>query len=281
MALSTRRSGRTRFTILLLVLTAITLLTLGGRGFGPIDSARSAVLSVLSPVGDAGAAVFRPIGNAWSSAFDQGDLQADNDRLREENERLQGEVTAGQVSREQLQQLLENEGITFTGDIPRAHAQVVAGSVANFGHTIDLDKGATSGIKVDMAVVTGKGLIGKVVQVSENRCTVELVTSGNYNVGFNVVGTQAVGVARGKPESTSVLRGINIDVSVSTSVEPGSIVVTGGTRGSSFPPNLPIGTVSTVQTDDATRQATVEITMFARTTDLTYADVVLWPQSAP
>ena len=53
MALSTRRSGRTRFTILLLVLTAITLLTLDGRGFGPIDSARSAVLSVLSPVGDA------------------------------------------------------------------------------------------------------------------------------------------------------------------------------------------------------------------------------------
>ena len=238
MALSTRRSGRTRFTILLLVLTAITLLTLDGRGFGPIDSARSAILSVLSPVGDAAAAVFRPIGNAWSSAFDQGDLQAENDRLREENDRLQGEVSAGQVSQEQLQQLLENEGITFTGDIPRAHAQVVAGSVGNFGTTIDLDKGSTSGIAVDMAVVTGKGLIGKVVQVSENRCTVELITSGNYNVGFNVVGTQAVGVARGT-ESPSVLRGINIDVSVSSNVEPGSIVVTGGTRRSSFPPNLP------------------------------------------
>ena len=108
-----------------------------------------------------------PIGNAWSSAFDQGDLQAENDALREENDRLQGEVSAGQVSQEQLQQLLENEGITFTGDIPRAHAQVVAGSVGNFGTTIDLDKGSTSGIAVDMAVVTGKGLIGKVVQVSD------------------------------------------------------------------------------------------------------------------
>ena len=280
MALSTRRSGRTRFTILLLVLTAITLLTLDGRGFGPIDSARSAILSVLSPVGDAAAAVVRPIGNAWSSAFDQGDLQAENDRLREENDRLQGAVTAGQVSQEQLQQLLENEGITFTGDLPRAHAQVVAGSVANFGTTLDLDKGSTSGIAVGMAVVTGKGLSGKVVQVSESRCTVELITSGNYNVGFSVVGTPAVGVARGT-ESPSLLRGINIDVSVSSNVEPGSIVVTGSTRRSSFPPNLPIGTVATVQTDDATRQATVDITMFARTTDLTYADVVLWQQPQP
>ena len=78
-----------------------------------------------------------------------------------------------------------------------------------------------------------------------------------------------------------MLRGINIDVSVSSNVEPGSIVVTGGTRRSSFPPNLPIGTVATVQTDDATRQTTVDITMFARTTDLTYADVVLWQPPAP
>ncbi|HEY6533176.1 MAG TPA: hypothetical protein VIY72_12775, partial [Acidimicrobiales bacterium] len=92
MALSTRRSGRTRFTILLLVLTAVTLLTLDGRGFGPIDSARSAILSALAPVGDAASAVVEPIGNAWDSAFRQSDLQAENERLREDNDRLQGEV---------------------------------------------------------------------------------------------------------------------------------------------------------------------------------------------
>ena len=273
MALSTRRSGRTRFTVLLLVLTAITLLTLDGRGFGPIDSARSAVLSVLAPVGDAGAAIFRPVSNAWDSAFRQGDLEAENERLQEEIERLQGEVSAGQVSQEQLQQLLENEGITFTGDLPRAHARVVAGSAGNFGQTLDLDKGSSAGIAKGMAVVTGKGLIGKVVQVSDDRSTVELITSGNYQVGFTAVGSAAVGVAQGTG-SPSVLRGFNIDVT--QKVEVGQIVVTGGTRRSWFPPDLPIGTVATVQTDDAARETKVDIALFARTTDLTYADVVLW-----
>lgn len=277
MALSTRRSGRTRFTVLLLVLTAITLLTLDGRGFGPIDSARSAVLSVLSPVGDAASSVFRPIGNAWDSAFQQGDLETENERLREENDRLQGEVSSGQVSQEQLQQLLENEGITFAPDIPRAHARVVAGSVGNFGQTLDLDKGSSSGIAKGMAVVTGKGLIGKVVQVTDDRCTVELVTSGNYQVGFTAVGTAAVGIAQGTG-SPSVLRGFNVDVT--QKVEVNQIVVTGGTRKSSFPPDLPIGTIGTVQSDDAARETKVDITLFARTTDLTYADVVLW-QPAP
>ena len=110
----------------------------------------------------------------------------------------------------------------------------MAGSVGNFGTTLDLDKGSKVGIANDMAVVTGKGLVGKVVQVSDDRCTVELITSGNYNVGFNVVGTAAVGVAQGTG-SPSVLRGVNIDVSLSSKVEPGSIVVTGGTRKSVFP----------------------------------------------
>lgn len=277
MALSTRRSGRTRFTVLLLVLTAITLLTLDGRGFGPIDSTRSGVLSVLSPVGDVASSAFEPVGNAWDSAFQQGDLQAENERLREENDRLQGEVSSGQVSQEQLQQLLENEGITFAPDIPRAHARVVAGSVANFGTTLDLDKGSSSGIAKGMAVVTGKGLVGKVVQVTDDRSTVELITSGNYQVGFTAVGTAAVGIAQGIG-SPSVLRGFNIDVT--QKVEVGQIVVTGGTRKSSFPPDLPMGTIGTVQTDDAARETKVDISLFARTTDLTYADVVLW-QPAP
>ena len=42
------------------------------------------------------------------------------------------------------------------------------------------------------------------------------------------------------------------------------------------PPDLPIGTVSTVQTDAAARETKVDITLFARTTDLTYADVVIY-----
>jgi rod shape-determining protein MreC len=258
-----------------LVLTAVTLLTLDGRGFGPIDSARSAILSVLSPVGDAAKAVADPIGNAWDSAFRQNDVEAENQRLQEENDRLQGDVLAGRVAQQQLQQVLELVGLTFTGDIPVVRSQVVAGSVSNFGQTLDLDKGSSAGIAKDMAVVTGKGLIGKVVQVSEDRCTVELVTSGNYKVGFTALGTSAVGTAQGIG-SPDVLRGGNLDSTAA--VESGQVVVTSGTEGSIFPRGLPIGTITTVRTDAAARETTVDIELLADTTNLTYADVVLYPQ---
>jgi rod shape-determining protein MreC len=276
-ALSTRRSGRTRFTILLLVLTAVTLLTLDGRGFGPIDSARSAILSALSPVGDAASAVVEPIGNAWDSAFRESDLQTENDELRERIERLEGDVLAGEAAQQQLRQVLELVGLTFNGDNPVVHTRVVAGSVSNFTDTLDLDKGSSSGIAEGMAVVTGKGLIGKVVQVSADRSTVELVTSGNYQVGFVAVDTAAVGTARGIG-SPDVLLGTGIDSTAK--VEVGQILLTGA-DGSSYPPGLPIGTITAMQTDAAARETTVDIELLADTTNLTYADVVLYPATAP
>ena len=97
MALS-RRVGRSRFTLVLLILTSITLLTLDFRGFGPIDSARSAALSVFAPVGDAATSVFRPVGNLWHGAFEYDDLKRENDDLQAQLLDLQGQVTSDQVT---------------------------------------------------------------------------------------------------------------------------------------------------------------------------------------
>ena len=109
--------------------------------------------------------------------------------------------------------------------------------------------------------------------VSESRSTVELVTSGNYQVGFTVLGTSAVGTAQGTG-SPDVLRGGNIDFTAV--VESGQIAVTSGTEGSIFPRGLPIGTVTAVRTDAAARETTVGIELLADTTNLTYADVVVY-----
>lgn len=268
-----RTSGRSRSTVILLVLTAVTLLTLSGRGFGALDSARSSVGSALAPVGDAARWVFSPITGAWDAAFERDDLQSENDSLREENDRLRGELTQSVVATQQLQELLQIVGIPFVGDTPVVHTRVIAGTAGNFGETIEIDKGSSSGIEIGMPVITGQGLIGRVRLAGENRSTVELISGGRFKVGFLVIGTSAVGIAEGIGDP-STLRGSNIDID--QKVTEGQIAVTAGLRGSPFPPNLPIGTISSTQPDESSRQTTVEIELFASTRDLTYADVVLW-----
>ena len=270
---SSRRRGRARITISLLLLSAVLLLTLDSRGSGPVQSARSAVLSVLSPLGSAASTVVSPFRNAWNSAFDQGNLKKENETLREESDRLKGDVTANSIAKQQLQQLLQLVGIPFVGDTPVVHTRVVSGAVGNFGDRLELDKGSNAGIERNMPVVTGEGLIGKVVEVSENRCVVSLLSSGTFRVGFSVVGTAAIGIAVGSGGDGS-LRGTNIDSRQAVAV--GAIAATSGLAGSPFPPNLPIGTVTAVRTNEAALESTVDISMFANLNNLVYADVVLW-----
>ena len=60
---SVRRGGRTRYRLALLVLTALTLLTLDFRGVGPLQSAQHGARDALDPVRRGLATVFRPVTN--------------------------------------------------------------------------------------------------------------------------------------------------------------------------------------------------------------------------
>lgn len=271
MALS-RHHGRSRFTLILLVLTSVTLLTLDFKGFGPLESARSTVLNAFAPVGDAATKVFSPIGDAWNSTFHHDELLAENERLREQVDELSGQLTADEVARESLRQLLEQADIPFVGDIPTAKGRITSGAISNFSDTIEIDKGSAAGIARGMPVVTGRGLIGKVVRVSENRSVVELLTDGNVSVGFSLVGTDIIGVVSGGA-GDNMLRAV---VDIDRDVQPGQILVTSGIEGSYFPQGLPIGTVSSIEEPGAGMERAMDVTMFASLNDLSYVTVVLW-----
>ncbi len=272
MALSTRRGGRTRFTLILLILTSITLLTLDFRGFAPLNSVRSAVLDAFEPVGNFASDTLRPVGDAWNGAFDYDNVKSENEALRQRVDELEGQITSGDVAKQSLQQLLEQVDIPFVGDIPTAGARVVSGAVANFDHTIEIDKGENAGIKKGMAVVTGRGLIGRVDTTSGDRATVELLSSGAFTVGFSVVGTNVLGEARGLADGVR----LSATTDVGRIVLPGQILVTSGLAGSRYPQGLPIGTVTNVQPNDGSLDQHLDVQMLADLSDLTFVSVVLW-----
>lgn len=258
---------------MLLVLTSITLITLDFRGFAPLERARSGVLSALSPVGDAAGRVFRPLGDAWDGAFEQGSLAEENAQLRQEIDELRGQVLANDIAQQSLRQLLEQADLPFVGELETVQAQVVSGAVANFDRTIEIDRGTSSGVRDGMAVVTGGGLVGKVVQASGDRAVVELLSGGGFQVAFTIVGSNVIGTARGQGDGGS-LRGT---VDVSSPVEPGEILVTDGIGGrSTFPQGLPVGTVTDVRNDDGSMIKELDVQMLADLSDLRFVRVVLW-----
>ncbi len=269
----TRRSSRSRFTLVLLVLTSVTLLTLDYRGFAPLDSARNAVLSVFSPVGDATSNVFRPVGDAWDGAFDHGDLRRQNEDLQRQVNDLQGKITQGQASQQELEKLQQSLNLPFAGQTPTVQARVVTGSISNFDATIEIDKGASSGIEKGMAVVNGGGLIGVIENRSDGRSVIRLITDREFQVGVNMAGKAGLGVVQGQGDEFRV-RASQFDLN--SDLAPDIILQTAGAGRSLFPPGIPVGTVTSVSTDDTTQQKVADVKLTANMSDLTYVTVMIY-----
>lgn len=247
------------------------LLTLDFRGFGPLERAQSGLRDVIAPIRTGVATVLRPATNAGKGVFDYGDLEHENKRLRAELEELRGQEIQGEVDSETLQQLLKEREIPYVGDIPRVVARVTTRPAGNFEKSrIEIDKGSSSGLKVNMCVVTAAGLVGKLIQVDSTRSIIELVTSPDVAVGVRIGDdvTVARGTGPGNPLRASE------GVSRATKAIAGNPVLTSGGASSRFPPDVPVGRIASVDTNTGTAVITIDIA--AAIDDLDFVTVLLY-----
>ena len=268
-----RRSARPRFTLLLLVLTAITLLTLDERGAGAIRTVREAARDAFAPIASTADKVFDPIGNALEGVIHYGDLEAENARLREQLAEREGEQAQAVDAQRELKALLDQQDLDFVGDIPTVSARVVSTSPDNFRLAVEIDRGRDAGVAEDMPVVTGAGLVGRVVAVSRTRATVLLMTDRESSVGVRLTVSGDVGVASGRGQRTP----LPVDlIDAATAVTEGEVVVTSGLQQSVFPPGIPVGKVRSAKTAPAALQQDVEIVPVVDLRRLTFVKVLQW-----
>jgi len=249
-----RRSGRTRFTLLVVVLTAVTLLTLDVRGVGPIDSARRITLSALSPVADAVAWVLSPVGNAWNGITRFDEVERENAELHARLDELAGDDARETSARETLQRFLEQADVTFAGDVPQVVGRVVSGPVSAFELSVTIDKGADDGIREGMPVVTGAGLVGRVQLVTDRRSVIQLIVDPRFSVGARHVPTQGLGLIEGRGSGRPLSFVVPGDVEVGV----GDLLETSGLDRSLYPPDVPIGRIIALDPEAGPEAGTAE-----------------------
>lgn len=261
MALSrgSARSPRSRFTLGLLVLTAVTLLVLDLPGTGPLKPVRNALATVLSPVRSAGDAVFAPISNGWRGAFRY-------DEVREQNERLRAELDDAQADQAELTRLeVENTELrkqlsVDVPDVTTRTARVVSAPSTSFDQTVEINLGSGDGVKDGMAVVSsltegdGGAVLGRIEQTSGGRSRVELLTSPDFTAGVSLLSEERA-VLRGQGRGRPLL----IDQIATSDVQVGDPVFTSGIEDSAFPRALAIGTVTSVVDSASGETQTLEI----------------------
>ena len=262
---------------MLLLLTSVTVITLDERAQGSdaLDSVRRTARDTFGSVEDKTSDVFSPVGDFFTGVFDYRHVKDENRRLRARLDDVQSrDVLADETAREN-EQLKKNQNLEFAAQIPAVAARVVTMSPSNFRLAVEIDAGAGKGVGVGMPVVTGAGLVGKVIRVSSRRATVLLLTDRTFNVGVRLTNSQDTGAAKGngpgKPLTIDLLYN-------STVVNSNEVVVTSGLQGAVFPGSIPVGRVRTARKVPSSLQQDVTMEPVVDLQRLSYVKVLRWTQ---
>ncbi len=269
------RSRRHRFLLVLLALTSITVITLDFRGDsgGMLENVRNGARDAFAPVQSAADRVFNPVGDFFGGLTRYGSLKAENARLRDELAQARSESLRQAGSERERQNLLALQNLAFAPDIGAVSARVVSAGPSNFQLTVTIDKGGDEKVEKGMPVVTGAGLLGRVVDVSRSRATVMLVTDRSSNVGVRLQTSGSLAIARGAGSG----KPLPVDlVDVGTPVAEGEAVVTSGLQGSVFPPDVPVGRVRSSKVEPGALSQNVTVDPVVDLSRIEFVKVLLW-----
>jgi rod shape-determining protein MreC len=180
-------------------------------------------------------------GSLWHNYFYLRGVRAENRALKAEIERLRLEqirLNEDAAQARRLQALFAFKEQFISATLP---AQVIGSGGSEQSRVIYIDKGESSGLKPDMAVITVDGIVGKVLKVFHSTSQVLLIDDQSSGVGGILEKSRLQGIVRGTRSGEVVLEHIMSD----NPVQPGEVVRTsGGDR--IFPKGLPVGKVSQV-----------------------------------
>ncbi|MFD0310369.1 rod shape-determining protein MreC [Streptomyces sp. NPDC127119] len=270
-----RDTRESRLLLVLLIAIAFALITVDIRGGedSPVDGARRGAATVFGPIEDGVSTAVDPVGNAIQAVKDSGDRHDRVTQLERANAELKAKLGSDDRNRSrsaQLDKMLKTAG---AGQYGIKGAEVIAiGAAQGFSWTVTIDVGANDGIKRDMTVLNGDGLVGRVTTVGPGTATVLLANDPDFTVGTRMESTDELGFASGqgdRPLRVELLNG-------KAKIKKGDRLVTFGSQADKpFVPGVPVGLVSRVDPSGGDLTRTIYVTPFVSFSKLDIVGVVV------
>ena len=208
-----------------------------------------------------------------------------NEQLREQLTKVEQELNAARQATAENERLKGLLNLKEQVQIQSVPARVIARDASVWFNTITINRGSSSGVTINMPVVTGGGIVGRVIAVGPWSSQVMLITDEKAGAGA-VVGqlgqSGALGAVRGRADLGVALIEMRY-VSGLEKVEVGDAVMTTGQDGI-YPPGLNVGRVVDVKTGTATQAHQILIQPGAQLDQMEEVAVLLYqppPRSLP
>lgn len=262
--------SRRRVTLLLLLIAiALGLIILDEQGH--LDGVKGRIQAVLQPVEQTLTQTRITIGETIGSVTGQGTMQRRIDELEREISTLREDNIRLKTYQNKIGLLEQELQIRQTYNWQTLSATVVQGSTDNGRRIIRISKGRVDGIEAGMAVVSKEGgspaaLIGVVDRVYAQTADVLLITDYGSTISARTAGTEtpAEGLIAGQWQLGSRIK--LTDVSRDIPLEVGQYIITAGlskalatdTPIAQVPPDVPIGTIISVDQTGHSQMAEVQ-----------------------
>ncbi|MBO0656984.1 rod shape-determining protein MreC [Streptomyces triculaminicus] len=270
-----RDTRESRLLLVLLIAIAFALITVDIRGGeqSPLDGARHAAASVFGPVEEGVADAVDPFGDAIAAVRDSGDRSSRISELERENTALKQRLGSSDRNRGRLRELDAMLKTAGRGQYGIKGAQVIAiGAAQGFSWTVTIDVGANDGIKRDMTVLNGDGLVGRVTTVGPSTATVLLASDPKFTVGTRMEKTGEIGFAGGQGDRLLRVELLNGKAVVH---EGDRLVTFGSSKDKPFVAGVPVGEVTRVEPAGGGLTRTLQVRPFVGFSKLDLVGVVV------
>lgn len=223
---------------IIFILAATLLLTVSFVRPGVFGGVRSTVSDIFTPALVLLSEPFRQVTTFANSITGLSEMRAENAQLRTENARL----------REWYQTALmldaENQSLHALLNVKPdpAHRFITARVIADSGNAFVKSAIVAAGqddlVQKGQAVLSGDGLVGRIIEAGRNSSRILLLTDVNSRVPVLLEGSRQKAMLMGTNEDMPALRYLPQDIEI----KEGTRIITSG-NGGMFMPGLPIGTV--------------------------------------
>lgn len=265
--------NRGRLLLIVLIVTSLFLITLDLRGVAVIDGLRTGTQSALTPFQKAGSWAISPLRNFLSDVTHLGRTRNQIEKLKAENDALRLALQNRKIADVQLGQLKSVLDLAGKASFKVVNAKVISqGASTSFTQTITIDAGTSSGIRPNMTVIAGFGIVGVVKVAYPNSALIQLASDPSFKIGVRIAGSQQIGILTGQGTRKGVLQLLDN----SQVVKVGDVIVArGSVNGRPFVPGVPIGEVTAVDNSASAVTQTADVKYFVNFSTISVVAVVL------
>ncbi|MDR1619322.1 MAG: rod shape-determining protein MreC [Clostridiales bacterium] len=249
--------------IALIAIFLLLILALAPSGDRVLTFIETAAGGILQPAQTFATNASNAIIDFIRGVFNTTDADIENQGLKAQLAQLEQAVTEMEALRKENERLKALLDFTeATPELSYVTATIIARNSTVWYDTFTLNVGRAQGVKRNMAVVSGKGLVGRVSQIGATYCKVIAIIDKSMSVSVMVDRTRDGGMARGLLEIGNDVDTMELYYLPSDSdLVPGDKIVTSGVGGI-YPKGISVGEVREVSRDGATeRNATITPTV--------------------